>query len=86
MNEDSRSCFALAAHRVVLLSPDVQNYLCHAELSANNQPFACAFKQFVQATDSSGIVKLLQVLLSANNPLLVPMDDGGNIQKCSEIS
>ena len=80
-NEDSQSCFALAAHRVVLLNPDVQYYLCHAELNENDQPFACAFKRFVQASDSSGIVKLLRQLLASNNPLLAPGDDGGKIHK-----
>ena len=76
-NVDGQSCFALAAHRVILLHPDVLNYLLFAELTPENQPYSCAFKEFILAKDCSGIDKVVNVLLTSNGPQINP-NDGGN--------
>ena len=76
---DGKSCYALAAHRIILPHPDVRQYLCYAELDPDSHPYSSVFKKFILSKDCSGIDDVVNVLLRSNGPQADASYDGGNI-------
>ena len=75
-NVDGQSCYALAAHRIAFLHPDIAHYLLYAEINSDDHPFSCAFREFILAEDCAGIDHVVDILLQSNGPQMHAHDGG----------
>ena len=74
-NESGQSCFALSAHRVAVLIPDLQEHLKNTELKSDTHQYTSCLKNFL-TDEKAGISGVLDVLQS-KFALKEALEDGG---------